>query len=259
MSARLAVERKVFIINQVNEKNTVQVNDLAEQLNVSAMTIRRDLIELEKEGLIRRIHGGATNSRARSFEPPLDLRSSQNVEVKQQIGNAAAKLIAVGDAIALDVGSTTTEVAQHLPKNSNLTIITPSLPIATLLYKHPTYRVILTGGIIRQGETSLVGDLAVKAFEGLYFDKLFLGVGGISHESGFTEFNWDDVLVKKAMIKSAKEIYVVADSSKFDQVAFISIAPLEKADYLITNKEPSEPLKQALEEAGVSIILANND
>jgi DeoR/GlpR family transcriptional regulator of sugar metabolism len=249
-------DRKAYILEELEATGFVDINGLVEKFTVSGMTIRRDLIKLEKEGLLRRVHGGAINHRGRSYEPPLRVRLSRNIKAKTKIGKYAASLVEEGDAIALDVGSTTMEIAKQLPNSYNLTILTSSLAIANQLYGHPLFLVVLSGGIIRRGEGSLIGDLAVSAYKGLYIDKLFLGIGGINEGADLTEYNWDDVLVKKAMIKSAKEVFVVADSSKFNLTAFVSIANFNEIHHLITDKMPNKEILSELQDAGVTLHIA---
>lgn len=253
----IAGERRALIITKIESNGLVDINELALELKVSEITIRRDLVALEKEGLLRRVHGGAVNSRGRSYEPPLSLRSEQNRKAKQMIAQRAAELIDEGDCVAIDVGSTTSEVARHLVNRHNLTIITPSLSIACLLANQIGIRLILPGGIVRQGEASMIGEIAQKTFESFYVDKLILGVGGIDINAGLTEYNWDDAMVKKAMIKSAKRILVVADASKFNTVAFASVAKLSEIHQLITDQPPPENLMMSLHNLGVEIEIVH--
>ncbi len=253
----LSEDRIAFILKEVEDRGSVSVIDLTHRLNVSEMTIRRDLADLEKEGVIRRVHGGAVSSRGRSFEPSLLLRESQHREEKALIGKLAAELVSDGDSIALDIGSTALQVAINLIGRHNLTVITPSLKIANVLANQPDIRLILPGGIVRHGELSLTGDLAQRAFEGLFVDRLFLGVGAIHSRNGLTEYNWDDALVKQAMVKSAKEVVLIADPSKFEKVAFASVAPLNAAHMLITTQQPTALLNEALEKAGVLLMIKN--
>ncbi len=248
--------RRSVIISAVEVQGTVSVAELAERLGVTETTIRRDLTELEHEGVVKRVHGGVVSARGRSYEPTLMLRTSIHVDEKKRIGQRAASLVMDGDCIALDVGSTTREVAQNLVRRRNLTVITPSLLIATTLVNQPDLRLVVPGGIVRPGETSMVGELAQRAFEIFHVDRLFLGVGGIDASAGLTEYNWDDTLVKQAMLKTAKEVVVVADSSKFDRIATVNIAPLDVVDKLITDLPPSPQLAQALKDAGVTVIVA---
>lgn len=250
-------QRQRFIIQQIDEKGSVNVIELAEALDVSEMTIRRDLNELENTGIVRRIHGGAVSARGRGYEPPLALRSAENRAIKQLLGKYASEMVVEGDSIALDVGTTIFEVAVNLKEVSNITVITPSIPIASLFYDRPAVRLILPGGIVRPGETSMIGDLARRNLEILYVDRLFLGVGAIDAHVGLTEYNMDDAGIKQAMIKNAKEIILVADASKFQKIAFASVAPFTSIHHLITNEEPPEELLTALKISGVTVHVVN--
>ena len=248
--------RHQLILSEVEKKGTIKVSELAEQFDLTEMTIRRDLTELESEGLVKRVHGGVINVRGRSYEPTLILRSAKNIEEKQRIGKAAAELVHEGDCIGLDIGSTTFEVAKNLIGKHNLTVITPSFLIASRLINQPNIRLILPGGIVRPGEVSMIGELAQNAFDMLYTDRIFLGVGGINAKAGLTEYNWDDTQVKKSMLKNAKEVIVVADAKKLNRIATISIAPLDQINILVTDEEPQSPLKEALQEKHIQVIIA---
>ena len=252
----LGSERKQRIIELIERQGSVAVSDLCRRFDVSEMTIRRDLMELEAQGLLRRVRGGAISSRGRSYEPPFFLRSGEHQPEKERIGRAAAALVRNGDSIALDVGTTTLEVARHLEGKENLTIVTPSLPIANLLANRAGIRLIVTGGIVRTGEHSLVGHLAERAFKEFRVDKLFLGVGGIDLEAGLTEYNLEDALVKRAMLAAAKERIVVADASKFGRVAFASVASIDEIDRVVTDASvPSETVER-LHQLDIEVILA---
>lgn len=250
------VNRQRAIISAVEAQGTVRVSELAKQLQVTEMTIRRDLSELEGKGLVKRIHGGGISARGRFYEPTLTLRNTVHIEEKQRVARSAAALVREGDFIALDVGSTTYEVARCLTSRRNLTIITPSLLIATLFVNQPDLRLILPGGIVRPGETSMIGELSHRAFEIFHVDSLFLGVGGIDARAGLTEYNWDDAQVKQAMLKTAKQTIAVADASKFDHIAMVKIAPLDVLDILVTDQPPPPSMAEALEKAHVRVIVA---
>jgi DeoR/GlpR family transcriptional regulator of sugar metabolism len=248
--------RRAFILGEIETRGSVSVANLAERLAVSEMTIRRDLTGLKKEGLVRRVHGGAVSARGRGFEPPLLLRINEHIEAKRRIGARAAELVADGDSIALDVGTTSLEVARNLLGRRNLTLITPNLHIANLFLNQVDNRLIVPGGILRPGEASLTGNLTQYAFQQLFIDRLFLGVGGIEAEVGLTEYNWEDALVKQAMIRSAKEVILVADASKFGRVVFAAVAPLDAIHILVTDQFPPPPLATCLKEAGVIVHVA---
>jgi DeoR/GlpR family transcriptional regulator of sugar metabolism len=249
-------QRHQTIINLLEDLGAVTVSDLVKEFKVSEMTIRRDLDILENQGLLRRVHGGAVSRRGRSYEPPFMLRTSENLENKIRISQAAANLIQNGDSITLDVGTTTLEIARHLQNKQDLTVITPSLQIANELINPPGIRLILTGGILRIGELSMVGHLAERIFEDFFVDKLFLGAGAVDLKAGVSEFNIEDALVKRAMIKSAKSVVLVADSSKFHQVAFTSIVPLSDIHTIITDKDLDPHLGAQIQAKGIELILA---
>jgi DeoR/GlpR family transcriptional regulator of sugar metabolism len=252
-------DRRTFILKAIEDNGSVSVLDLATSLDVSMMTIRRDLVELEKEGVVRRVHGGAVSTRGRSVEPPYSLRLAQAVTAKQRIGALAAQLVAEGDSLALDIGSTTIEVAYHLVGKRHLTIVTPSLRIAALFLNQTDARLIVPGGIVRTGEGSLVGELTRYAMERLFVDRLFLAVGCIDAQCGLSEFNWDDALVKQAMIRSAKEVILVADATKFGKVAFAQVADLTAIHKLVTDRLPPPEILAKLHEAHVQVLIADPD
>ncbi len=241
------------ILEQLEEQGSVNVAELAASLNVSEMTVRRDLHELGKVGLLRRIHGGASSSRNRAYEPPLPVRSAKNVLVKRILGKYASSMVAEGDSIALDVGSTIYEVAVNLKETRNITIVTPSIQIANLFCDRSDVRLILPGGVVRPGETSLVGDLARKTLELLFVDRLFLGVAAVDSKAGLTEYNMEDTAVKQIMIANAMEVILVADSSKFQRVAFASVASLGAVHHVVTDANAPKEVLSALKEAGATV------
>ena len=252
-------ERRRMIVELVQESGSKTVAELCGLFDVSEMTIRRDLRDLDREGVIRRVHGGAVSSLGRSYEPPYTIRSTRNAEIKRAIGRKAAELIVDGDSIALDVGTTILEIAQALHGKRNLTIITASLPIANEIVSNLSLtsevRLILTGGIVRSGELSMIGNIAAQTYAEFHVDKAFIGVGGLSVEDGLTEYNLEDAMVKKPLIQNAHQRIVAADSSKIGRTTFTSIAPLSMVDTLITDSQiPAEALSN-LEALGIEILV----
>jgi DeoR/GlpR family transcriptional regulator of sugar metabolism len=250
-------ERHKKIVEIVESKSRVTVKELAEEFNLNSMTIRRDFFELEKKGLLQRVHGGAICARGRSYEPPFIKRSTDNLEAKQKIGRKAAEYIHDGDSIALDVGTTTIEIAENLKGKTNLTILTPSIRIAQILADNPNIRIICTGGILRPNEHSLIGDLAIATINNFYVDLLFLGMGGIDFAAGLTEYNLDDAQIKKALIKNAKEVILVADSSKFKKVAFTFISPIKVINRIITDSKIDNEVARRIKEVDIELIIAD--
>lgn len=249
-------ERRERILQIIEAESSANVSDLCQRFEVSEMTIRRDLRILEEKALVRRRYGGAVSSRGRSYEPPYLLRSSAHAEEKTRIGLKASEMILDGDSIALDTGTTTLEIAKHLGTRQNLSIVTASVPIINLLADRAGIRLIVTGGILRAGELSMVGHLAERALREFHVDKAFIGIGGISLEAGLTEYNLEDATVKRSLIASAKQRIVVADSSKFGRTAFASVASLKEIETTITDANLDPGMCRALEQMGLEIILA---
>jgi len=257
MNTLFPENRFALILTMIEQNGSVKISELANELGLSEMTIRRDLTELERRNLLRRIHGGAVSGLGRSYEPPLVVRSTRAMAAKKAIGKYAASLVDEGDCIAVDVGTTTNEMAACLKAKRNITVVTPGLQIANILSKEANMQIILTGGILRQSEGSLNGELAQSAFHKLYVDKLFLGVGCVSAEAGLTEYTWDGTLVKQAMMSSAKEVIVLADSTKFNKTAFVLIGGFYQFHQLITDKEPTGDLKEKLEQANITVTVVD--
>jgi DeoR/GlpR family transcriptional regulator of sugar metabolism len=236
------------------DRGQVAIGELAAEFDVSEMTIRRDLEELEGQGVARRIRGGAIATVSRGYEPPWATRATEALEAKRRIAEAAAGFIEYGETAILDVGTTTLELARSLRGRGGLTIVTPSLQAAVELGGDPNTRVIMTGGIVRPGELSLVGSLAEDTFAQFNCDVLFLGVGGIDAEKGLTEYNLDDTRVKRAAIRAASRKIALADRSKLERVCLASIAGLSEIDVLITDAAPDHPLLEMARDGGVEVV-----
>jgi DeoR/GlpR family transcriptional regulator of sugar metabolism len=257
----MQAERRSEILAIVQKKGGITIDQICEHFNVSEMTARRDLQELDREGLLRRVHGGGVNAFGRSYEPPYQSRSQVNIEMKRAIGHKAAQLINDGDSIALDIGTTTFEIACALKNRRNLTVVTASLPIAYELISNQSLgkdlRLILTGGIIRAGELSMIGHISENTYSEIHVDKAFIGIGGISLEDGLTEYNLEDSLVKRSLIKTARQIIVVADASKFGRTTFASVCSLSVIDTIVTDPSVAKTMLQSLRQAGIQIVFCD--
>ena len=255
-----AVERQGKIVNVTHERGAISIPDICEMFDISEMTARRDLNELDRQGLLRRVHGGAVANLGRSYEPPFRTRSVKNQAVKAAIGLKAAELVYDGDSIALDVGTTTLEIVRGLQHKRNLTIITSCLQIANLvvdtLALGANARLILTGGILRAHEHSMVGTIPQRVYQDLHVDKAFIGIGGISLEDGLTEYNIDDAETKRVLIRSAREKIIVADSSKFGVTTFASVGPITAVDRIVTDRGIASSMVDKISRLGVDMILA---
>lgn len=249
-------ERRKQILELIEKRNSISVTELCQLLDVSDMTIRRDFRILSNRGLLERVHGGALSRRGRSYEPPYHSRTTNQAIQKGIIGHRAAALVHEGDSLALDVGTTTLELAVALVNTPNLTIVTASLPIANVLSESPNIRLILTGGIVRNQELSMIGHIAEQTYREFHVDKAFIGVGGLDFEAGLTEYNLEDTLVKKTMIANAEQVIVVADSSKLGETCFASIGPLSVVDTLVTDTNAPQEFLDHLRASDIEVIIA---
>jgi DeoR/GlpR family transcriptional regulator of sugar metabolism len=249
-------KRRLETAELIEQRGEAKVAELSALFGVSDMTIRRDLEALQREGIIKRVRRGAISATSRSYEPPFALRAERFREEKSRIGRAASSMVSDGETVILDVGSTVLAAAEVLRERRNLTILTPSLRAAWLLADKPDLRVIVTGGIVRPGERSLVGTLSERAFESLYCDILFMGIGGINVRAGLTEFNLEDARVKQEAMKYSQRRIVLADASKLGKVAFMRVAGLEEVDALITDAGADPDTVAELRSAGLEVITA---
>jgi DeoR/GlpR family transcriptional regulator of sugar metabolism len=248
--------RRELVLDLLERKERVTVAEVSVLTEVSEMTVRRDLEALERQGALKRVHGGAISAVSSSYEPPFSVRAQRARAAKERIGEVAAGLLGEGETVILDVGTTALEVAESLRGRWNISIMTPSLRAGEVLAEESGIRLMLTGGVVRPGERSLVGDHAERAFADLRFDTFVMGVGGIEAQAGLTEFNLDDARVKRAALARARRCLVVADSSKLGRVAFAGICPLEKVDVVVTDAQAAPDDLAPLEAADVEVILA---
>ena len=257
----LKVERHQLIMETLEEDGRLIVADLVERFDVSEMTIRRDLSDLEQQGLLRRVHGGAVRDLGRNYEPPYQLRANKNQQAKQLIARKAAEMIVDGDSIALDTGTSTLEIVHNLTGTANLTIITHSMTIANevinSLVLDSDVRLILAGGIVRSGELSMIGHIPLATYQEFNIDKAFVGIAGLSLREGLTEFSLEDALVKRAMLDRAREAILLADGSKFGCVAFASVCSLDCVDSIVTDASAPADMVFELRQSGVQVVIAD--
>ncbi|MHB8826627.1 MAG: DeoR/GlpR family DNA-binding transcription regulator [Acidimicrobiales bacterium] len=246
--------RRGIIAERLRREGEASIAELAVHFGTSEMTIRRDLDLLEMEGFARGARGGAISVQSRSFEPPVLQRAAHQAEAKRRIGAAAAAMLRENETIVLDVGTTTHEMAKAIPETLSVTAITSSLLIATELASKPLVRTIVTGGVVRHGEMSLVGLRAINSFADLHCDAVFLGVAGVSEDAGLTEYNLDDADVKRAALASGRRKIVLADASKIGRVALVTIEPVSAIDVLITNASPDNEVIRRLRDQDVEVI-----
>lgn len=232
----LAEERRTQILKTLNENRYVQVSDLAVEFDVTTATIRRDLDEMEANGLCIRKRGGAIRvNPGVSMEMPYNIKQHEMVNEKERIAQQALYFIEDGDTIILDSGSTTYSLALLLNTRTRLKVVTNDLKIALKLSENPQIQSICTGGVARTSVYSLEGSIAESFIQDIKVDKTFLGADAIHPNGLISNVNMEEVAIKRAMIKSADQTFLLADSSKFNKSGFFKVCDLGDVDVLITD------------------------
>jgi len=249
-------QRREKILELIREDGHAKVLDLSRIFKVTEVTIRQDLERLEKEGLIKREHGGAVLVDIDTGVKNITLQNQKNMPEKMAIARKAVSLIENGDTIILDSGSTTTEIAKLLVDFQNITVITNALNIALILGAHPNINLVVTGGEFKAPTLSLTGQKAADFFYNLNVDKLFLATAGITLKSGLTYPSISDICVKRAMIESANEVYLVADSTKIGINSFASLGALSLISLLITDSKISKEDEDMLKSNDIAYTIA---
>ncbi|ANZ18121.1 transcriptional regulator, DeoR family [Streptomyces noursei ATCC 11455] len=254
-----APERQQEILRLAREGGRVDVLSLAEEFQVTAETVRRDLKALDRAGLLRRVHGGAIPAGRLDFEPDLAERDAVAADEKQRIARAALAELPGGDgrgSVILDAGTTAARLAAEIPLEAELTVVTHGLPVAARLADHPGLTLHLVGGRIRHRTRAAVDDWALRAYREINADVVFLATNGFSLDGGLTTPDLAEAAVKRALIAAARRVVLLADSAKFEQRHFARFGDLSDVDLLITDTglRPEDAL--AIERAGTEVLRA---
>jgi DeoR family transcriptional regulator of aga operon len=251
-------ERDTAIVEQVLREGAVSVEALARGLGVSLSTVRRDLAQLERQGLVRRTHGGAEAASPLLYEPFRHDSSFQEQEgrhagEKRRIGLAAAELVRDGEAIGLTAGTTATQVARSLRHRKGITVVTNTVNVAMELCNREELSVYVTGGYLRGGWFSLVGAPAARGAGELFLDKIFIGVNAIDAERGLSCLHPDEAAINRALVAQARERIVVADRSKLGRVVRCLICPTSEVRMLITDRDASDEQVRPFAAQGIEV------
>lgn len=249
-------ERHQVIVERARRDNRVEVTSLADELDVTTETIRRDLTALEKQGLLRRVHGGAMLVDRLGFEPSVAARETRLAAEKEQIAAAAVRWLPEGGSILLDGGTSTLALARHIPPQAELAVMTNSLPAATLLAERPGIELHLLGGRIRSRTHVGVGRWSADALADLSVDVAFMGTNGLTLQHGLTTPDLDEAATKRAMIAAARQVVLLADHSKIGASYLGRFATLAEVDVLITDRGLDEETADQIEAAGPRVVFA---
>ncbi len=252
----LIAERRSRILSLLSQQGKVKVDHLSSEFGVSEVTIRRDLTNLEKEGLIERTHGGAISSTKSRFELSFEQKAIKNIEEKIRISEKALRMIEDGDTIMLDSGTTTFQLAKRLGAKKNLTVVTNAINMASELSAIPDLTLVILGGFFKPSTGATIGPMTIGDLRDMHVDKFFIGCNAFTIKSGLMTADMNDAETRKAMINSSAQVIMLADSSKFGKTSFLSIAPVDAIDIIITDNNLDLHTTEALREKGVNVILA---
>lgn len=258
----LAAQRQTMILEYVGKLGAARISELAESLDVSEMTVRRDIDTLAEQGLVDKVHGGATAIIESSavIEPPFRSKSLREQVTKDAIAAKAAELVQPGAAIAMMGGSSVFAMAKHIKDIPRLTVVTNSLPVSDYLHHEgrSDQTVILAGGM-RTPTDSLVGEVAIQTFDKVNVDLVFMGTHGMDARGGYSSPNLFESETNQAIRSRAKRLVVLADHTKWGQVGFSTFAKLSDADVLITDSGLAEEAVAELKQHVETVTLVSSD
>ena len=253
-----AEERQQAIASLVMSRGRASVAELAQTYDVTTETVRRDLAALDRAGVLRRVHGGAVPARAlHVVEPGVMEREATRADYKDAIARAALEFLPVGGgSVLFDAGTTTGRVAALLPSDRELVAVTNSVPIAARLAAMPGVSLQLIGGRVRGLTQAAVGEPALRVLDALRVDVAFIGTNAISVGHGLSTPDSEEAAVKRAMVRAANFVVVVADSSKLGREELMSFAPIDRVDVLVTDAEIADADRGRLADSGVEVVVA---
>ena len=247
--------RHNHILKTLKDQGYVTVSDLSETLQVSEVTIRRDLQNLEERNLLYRTHGGATPTNPLVYDRPVSEKAQQYADEKRRIGEGAAKLVEPNDSVILASGTTMIQVARHLKGKPHLTVVTNAMNVAMELLHLPGIEIFMLGGMMRLTSTSTVGPAAESMIQQYACRLLFLGVDGFDLEHGLTTSNALEAHLNSEMISAAQQTVVVTDSSKFGLRGFRRICRVEDVDVVITDAKIPDTFAQRLRDQNIHVVI----
>ena len=249
--------RQIKLLEVVRSQGTASIEQLASTLEVTLQTVRRDVQRLAEAGLLSRFHGGVRVA-ASTVENLAHLqRVSLNAEGKARIARAVAQRVPNGCSLILNIGTTTEAVARALLHHKGLRVITNNLNVAAILCGNTDCEVIVTGGVVRARDRGIVGEAAVDFIRQFRVDIAVIGISGIEPDGSLHDFDYREVKVAQTIIAHAREVWLAADSSKFNRPAMVEMARLSQINRLFTDEEPPEPFPALLENAGVRTEIAH--
>ncbi|ERJ57181.1 DeoR/GlpR family DNA-binding transcription regulator [Sphingobacterium paucimobilis] len=250
-------DRHEYILKKIKENNKVTIQELSDEMNVSSVTIRKDLKLLEEKNLLFRTKGGASNNNPYAGDRPILVKEYINSDEKSKIGKKAVEMIQDNDSILIGSGTTAYAVARHLESTERITVITPALKVALELCNKPNIEVLQLGGLIRPNSSSVAGQYAMRILDEVSCGILFLGVDGIDLDFGITISNITEATLNQKMLTTSQKVIILADSTKFGRRGLGKVCNIEDIDCVITDKNTSRKYIKALEDAGIKVEIAD--
>ncbi len=249
-------KRKKLVLDLLNERDAITVQDVVKRCGVSEITIRRDLLDLENKGLIIRTHGGAVKTRAVDHLFTYDQRFTRNKENKEAICQAASRFISDNDILFVDCGTTMIHLTRYIPKCESITVITNSLPVVSELINFPNVKLVLVGGEALSERKAIYGPVAERNIMQYHANKAFVGADGVTLAKGLSSFDEKESAITLKMIENADDVYLLCDSSKIGRDSYITFAPISQVDCLITDSDLDQSLLSNYREQKINIIVA---
>ena len=249
-------KRHEMIMEELIKRGSVLVSDLVKLLDVSAVTIRKDLTELEKNDKLYRSHGKAVLINPYINNRSVNEKEKLSTDEKHAIGREASRLITRNDSICIASGTTVHALARNIVPVHKLTVVTASLPVSNILSQHDNIDIVQLGGMLRHSSLSVVGEYASDILAKCSFSKLFLGVDGIDLEFGLTTTEMREAALNQKMMEASQKVIVLADSTKFGRRGFAKIADIDAVDIIITDSNVSPKIIKKIEDLGIELIIA---
>ena len=249
-------ERQKQILFMLSQQGRLSVAEIVTQFSISEATARRDLETLASQGKAQRVHGGVIAVEQAPPELPILERENEQADEKARIGRAAANLVGQHETVFLGSGTTVLEIARNLRDHRDLTVITNSLPVLNMLAGRKEITVVSLGGMLRDSELSFIGHITEQALVEVRADKVFMGTRGVSLEHGLTNDYLQETLTDRAILKSGREVIIVADHSKVNRVATVLLAPLSQVHTLVTDSKADKKFVQALKRQSIQVLVA---
>ena len=251
-----SIARKQAVMKELQETGSANIIELAQRLNVSTMTIRRDLQQFAEEGLVTMEHGGAVFNSGSLHDHSMVMKQGEAIDEKRKIAKQCAELIRDGQSIFLDAGTTCAEIARLIASRRHITVITHSLLVANALSVSSDASLIMCPGVYREKSMAFMGQMTDEYLHRFKIDLLFLGVEGVDLGHGVSVQDINDGFTKKKLIEQADRVICAADSGKFGKELFCRIADLDQIDTIVTDNGLDEDMREAYAEKGVQLIIS---